>query len=71
MSQETHYISITKINQFLVFWKKMLSIVRNMQNTLIHSVDRMQSFRVIVQMLHLASYRQRSMSIFIVHIQIQ
>jgi hypothetical protein len=40
-SQETHYVSATKPNRLMLF------IVRNIRNTQVHSVGRMQSFTVL------------------------
>jgi hypothetical protein len=54
-SQETHYVSITKLNQLMLFREQTLSTVRTIRNTQIHCVDRMRSFGMLKHMVRIVT----------------
>jgi hypothetical protein len=52
-SQETYYISATKLNRSKLFTKNSIFIVRTIRNAHVHSVRRMRSFSTLKQVLHI------------------
>jgi hypothetical protein len=54
-SQETHYVSTTKLNRLVLFSVKSLFIVRTIRNIQIRSVGRMQSFYMLKQVAHIVA----------------
>jgi hypothetical protein len=63
-SQETHYFSITKTNQLMLFRESVAVCCENLWNTQIHCVGRMRRFLMLKKAVYIATILSETEHIF-------